>query len=79
MLYCELRIINTSASSITVEATGHYGTAIMSLSITQAQFEEGIKKLYYGIKVQEVFPALNSIQCEFIISGMSEAEQKRLN
>ena len=79
MLYCDLRIINTTTSSITVEASGHFGQGIMSLPITQAQFEEGVKKLYYGITMQEAFPTLNNIQREFLTTGMSESEQKRLN
>lgn len=61
---------------ILVKANGFLGETEMHIPITVDQFNEGMKKYNEGAYIQQAFPSLSSTHREFLISGMTEAQQK---
>lgn len=61
---------------ILVKAKGFLGETEMFIPITLAEFAEGMQKYTDGAFIHEAFPALTSTHREFLISGMTETQQK---
>jgi hypothetical protein len=47
----------------------------MELPLTEAQYLAGMRLREEGALIQNAFPTLSPVQREFLMSGMSEAEQ----
>jgi len=47
----------------------------MELPLTEAQYLEGMRLRQQGELIQNAFPNLSPVQREFLMTGMSEAEQ----
>lgn len=61
---------------ILVKAKGFLGETEMYIPINLTEFSEGMRKYNEGAYIHEAFPALSSTHREFLISGLTEAQQK---
>jgi len=73
-----LIVTNVSFTHVTVEATSIFGFAIMELPLSLNEFKQGMAKWDAGEYVQNAFPTLNATQREFLMTGLSEANQQKL-
>lgn len=80
MRVCSLSINpdTLTLTTVTVEATSPMGTATMTLPMNLKQFKAAMAKWDNGAMVQEAFPTFNATQREFLMTGMSEAQQKAI-
>jgi len=63
---------------VLVVAEGFMGMTEMVLPISLETFNEGMEKRKNGALVQDAFPMLNTIQREFLITGMAEDDQENV-
>jgi hypothetical protein len=61
-----------------VTATGFMGVTKMVLPLSLGALQQGIEKWDAGAYVQDAFPTLNAVQREFLMTGISAKEQKRV-
>lgn len=48
---------------------------VMEIPLTEEQYLAGMRLREDGVLIQNAFPTLSPVQREFLMSGMSEAEQ----
>jgi len=75
----QLTLIEVSGQPyVSVRAVGFMGENIMPLPMSKAKFMECFNKWNAGAMIQDAFKCLNAVQREFLISGMSAAQQKEM-
>ena len=76
----DLVAIQANFTHIVVEAKSLFSgdTSTMKLPLTLGEFQQGIEKWDAGAYVQDAFPTLNAVQREFLMTGISAKEQKRV-
>jgi hypothetical protein len=77
MRCCDLCVIDSTSSTVTVEASGPFGQSDMVLPLTLEAFEAGMAKWDAGECVQDCFK-LNAVQREFLMTGMDSSTQKKI-
>lgn len=63
---------------VSVRAVGFMGDNIMPLPMSKAKFMECFNRWNAGAMMQDAFRCLNAVQREFLISGLSEEQQKEV-
>tara|TARA_B110000483_G_scaffold231362_1_gene297652 strand:- start:1056 stop:1256 length:201 start_codon:yes stop_codon:yes gene_type:complete len=48
----------------------------MQMSLNADDYMKGMKEFKNGESIKDAFPTLNKVEREFLVSGMSEDEQK---
>lgn len=78
MLRPNLYLVDETAHTVTIRASGMFGTNDMVLPMSCEEFSAAVVKWISGELVQNAFPKFSVEQREFLITGMSIKQQKEL-
>ena len=73
-----LALVDSTPKTVTINATGMFGSNDMTLPMSHADFMAAYDKWAAGAMVQAAFPNLNATQREFLMTGMTPKQQHEI-